>query len=126
MLDGADPHLQHVFETFLQLALHMDGGGGDKGMDAKGFGDPQGFACGIDILGQGAGEGADPAVLDVTGYGLHRLKITGGRDREAHFHDVDTESFQRLGNLQLLLDRQAGRQRLLAITQGGIEYDDSI
>ncbi|MNS02265.1 hypothetical protein D3C72_335710 [compost metagenome] len=95
-------------------------------MDAEGFGDPQGFTGGIDVLGQGAGEGADPAVLDVAGYGLHRLKITGGGDREAHFHDVDTESFQRLGNLQLLLDRQAGRQRLLAITQGGIEYDDSI
>ncbi len=126
VLDGADPHLQHILEALFQLALHMDGGGGDKGMDAKRLGDPQGFASGVDILGQGAGEGADPAVFDVAGDGLHRLKIAGRRDREAHLHDVDTEPFQCLGDLQLLLDCQTGRQGLLTITQGGVEYDDPI
>ncbi len=95
-------------------------------MDAKRLGDPQGFAGGVDILGQGAGEGADPAVFDVAGYGLHRLKIAGRGDREAHLHDVDTEPLQCLGNLQLLLDCQTGRQGLLTITQGSVEYDDPI
>ncbi|MNH12143.1 hypothetical protein D3C79_716780 [compost metagenome] len=126
MLDRADAHLQHILEALLELALHVDGGGGDKGMDAEGFRDLQGFAGGIYVLGQGTGQGADPAVLDVAGYGLHREKITGGRDREAHLHDVDPEPLEGLGDLQLLLDRQAGRQGLLTITQGGIEYDDPI
>ena len=126
MLDGADPHLQHVFEALLQLALDVDGGGRDEGVDAKGVSDPQGLAGGVYVLGQGAGEGTDPALLDVAGDGLHRLKVAGGGDREPHLHDVDTEPLQCLGDLQLLLDRQAGRQGLLTIAQGGVEYDDPI
>ena len=126
VLDGADPHLQHVFEALFQLALHVDGGGGDEGVDAKRLCHFQGFASGIDVFLQGASQGADPAVLDVAGDGLNRLKIAGGGDGETHFHDIDTEPLQRLGDLQLLLDRQAGRQRLLTITQGGVEYDDPI
>ncbi len=126
MLDGAGAHLKHILEALFQLALDMDGGGGDEGVDAKGVGNPQGLTGGIDILGQGAGEGADPAVLDMPGDGLHRVKIAGRGDREAYLHDVDTEPLQRLGNLQLLLDCQTGRQGLLTITQGSIEYDDPI
>ena len=38
---------------------------------------PAGFAGGVDVLGQGAGESTDPALLDVAGDGLHRLKVAG-------------------------------------------------
>ncbi len=126
VLDGADPHLQHVLEALLQLAFDMDGGGGDKGVDAKRLGDFERLTGGIDVFLQSPGEGTDPAILDVAGDGLHRLEIAGGGDRESHFHDIDTEPLQGLGYLQLLLDRQTGGQSLLTITQGGVEYDDPI
>jgi hypothetical protein len=55
----------------------VDGGGGDEGVDAKRLCHFQGFAGGIDVFLQGASQCADPAVLDVAGDGLNRLKIAG-------------------------------------------------
>jgi hypothetical protein len=85
---------------------------------------PQGFAGGVDIGLEGAGQGADPAVLDMAGDGLYRLEVAGGGDGEADFHHVHPEALEGQGDLQFFLDRQAGGKRLLAVPQGGIEYND--
>ena len=95
-------------------------------MDTELVGDFERLGGGEDIFFQGAGEGADPAVFDVARYGLHRLEVTGRGDRKAHLHDIHPQPFQRQCDLQLLFDRQAGGQRLLAVPQGGIKYDDPI
>lgn len=115
ILDGVGAHLQHILEALAQLALHMDGGGGEEGVDTELLGHLQRLGGGEDVLFQGAGEGADPAVLDVAGYGLHRFEITRRGDGEAHLHDVNAQPLQGQRDLQLLLDRQAGGKRLLTV-----------
>ena len=77
-------------------------------MNTKGFRHFQGFRRRINVFIHRAGQGADATVFDMTGNGLHRLEITGGRNRKAHFHYIHAQAFQRQSDLQFFFHRQTG------------------
>ncbi|MNZ81563.1 hypothetical protein D3C78_1002350 [compost metagenome] len=93
-------------------------------MNTEGFGYAQRLGCDVDIFIHATGQATYAAVFNLARDGLHRFKIARRGDREADFHDVDTHSFQRHRDLNLLFHAQAGLQRLFTITQRCIENND--
>ena len=56
-----------AFSPILQLVLHVDGTGGDEGVDARTLRAFQRFAGAVDILEAGARQAADAGALDDLG-----------------------------------------------------------
>src|SRR5262245_12487712 len=73
-----------------------------------------------------AGEAGDDRPVDLAGDRLHGLEVAVAGDREARLYDVDAQSRELLGDLQLLGGVQRDARRLLAVSQGGVEDDDSV
>src|SRR5581483_11450939 len=84
------------------------------------------FPCAIDIDVDGARERCDLWALHRFGDLLDRFEVTDGRDREPGLDDVDLESRQLLGDLELLFRVQRDAGSLLAITTGGVEDENLV
>src|SRR5690606_36479201 len=56
---------------------------------------------------------------------LHRLEIPLAGNGETGFDDIHPHPFQRLGDTQFFVLVHGGAGALLAVTQGGIEYDQA-
>ncbi len=54
------------------------------------------------------------------------LEIAVRGDREAGLDDVDAHRVEKLGDLELLLERHGGAWALLAVAQGGVEDQDAV
>ncbi len=124
--DGRDHEPVDLLGLHLQLPLHVHRRGGDEGVDAPAPRRPDRLAAAVDVLLAGAGEAADHRVP-----GAHRDLVDGGEvalggDREAGLDDVDAHGVEHLGDLELLLVGHGGAGRLLAVPQGGVEYDDAV
>ncbi len=122
----APDRLQHRVLAHVQLVLHVDGAGGDEGVDARPLRAFERLARRIDILEAGAAEAAHGGVLHDPGNLLHRREIAGGRHREAGFDDIHAHLVEQLGDLDLLLQSHGCAGRLLAVAQGGVEYPNFV
>ena len=92
-------------------------------MDARRLRIGEGLGGATDVLLVGAGQGADAAVPHRPGHRLHRLEIAATCGREAGLDHVDTHALQSLGDAHLLVAGHGRAWALLAVAQGGIEYD---
>src|ERR1700740_2967976 len=84
------------------------------------------LAAAVDVLVDGAREACDHGFLGAFGEGRHRLKVPFGGDGEPRLDDVYPHLVEKLGDFQLLVMGHGGAGRLLAVSQGGVEYDDVI
>src|SRR5690606_3885312 len=80
----------------------------------------------LDVAWRGAGQPADDALGDDLGDLADRLEVAVRGDREAGLDDIDPHLLEDLGQLQLLVQRHRRARRLLAVTHGGVEYDDAV
>src|SRR5919108_1318356 len=105
-----------------QFVLQMDIGRGDERMDAGVPGMFDGLQSPVDIRFLGARETDYPRTTDFFAHSSHRVEIAVRRGGKARFDHIDAELFQLPGNDYFLFDRHARAGRLLAVTQGRIEY----
>ncbi|MPL94951.1 hypothetical protein SDC9_41114 [bioreactor metagenome] len=99
--------------------------GADEGVDTGARRVFHRLPAAVDVLVIRAREAADHRILGVLRDIGHRFEIAFRGDREAGLDDVDAHLVESLGNLQLLVmgHRRAGR--LFAVTQGGVENQDT-
>ena len=106
-----------------ELVHDLDVGAGDKDVYPR---VSSIFDCGpglLYVVRDAACERGDDRPPDLRAYGLDCLEVAGGACREAGLYDVDAEPVELLGDLQLLLGSQPDAGRLLAVSQGSVEYD---
>src|SRR3569833_3022807 len=77
-----------------ELHLHVDGRGRDEGVDARRTRALQCLRCAIDVLVDRPREAAHGALGHRLGDGLHRLEVTGARDRKTGLDDIDTHALE--------------------------------
>ena len=70
--------------------------------------------------------GGMTAPVHFAGDGIDRFPVTARGGRETRFDDIDTQLSQRPRHPQFFRLRHAATRRLLAIAQGGVEYQYSI
>ncbi len=107
-----------------ELALQVQIGGGDEGVDAaagRGF---EGLAGGVDVARSAARQRRDHGPSYFRRDPAHRLGVVLGGDRETGLHDVHAQSVELMSQLDLLLDAHREAWRLLAVAEGGVEDDD--
>jgi hypothetical protein len=73
-----------------------------------------------------ARQARDDGIFRAAGDLADRLKIALGGDRKAGLDDVDAHLVEHFGDLELFLERHGGARALLAVTQGGVEYDYAV
>ncbi len=104
----------------------MQGRGRDHGVDAAALGELHGFRTAVDVLGIGARQAGDDGVLGAAGDFAHRLEVAFRGDGKAGLDDVDAHVVEHLGDHDLFLEGHGRAGALLAVTQGGVEYDDAV
>ena len=122
--DGTLDPPERLVPADLELALQVQVGGGQEGVDPRMRGVLERFRSPIDIPVGGARQARDDRTLHGLGYGNHPFELLGGADGEAGLDDVHSERFELLGNPDLLGRRHGGTRRLLAVPQGGVEHED--
>ncbi len=95
-------------------------------MDARALGRLKGAGGGVEVAFQAARQRAQGDALDLGSHGAHGFLVAGRGGGETRLDDVDAQLFQGVGHLQLVLDAQRKAGRLLAVTQRGIENENSI
>ncbi len=112
---GVSHHLpgpvDDISPAHLELVIEVEIGGGDKGVDPRLRRRLDRFPDLVDVAWMGAGQaGDDRTVLgpDLAGDPPHRLEIVGARRRETGLDDVDAETRELAGDLELLGAREAG------------------
>jgi hypothetical protein len=119
-------HLQHLFRRFHQLVLAVHGRGGDERMDTRALRVLDGLAGAVDVELARPGEPAHHRPLEPPGDLRHGLEIAFRGDGKARLDDVDAHLVEEVGDLELLLECHGGARALLAVAQGGIEYEDAV
>ena len=109
-----------------ELALDVDVGGRDEGVDARPLGVLDRVPGGVDVGRRRAREAADHRPLDRLGDRRDRFRVTGRGDREAGLDDVDPEPRELMGDLELFLDVQRDPRGLLAVAQRRVEDVDAV
>src|SRR5690606_14186894 len=117
---------EHLLLAHLQLVLHVDGRGGQEGVDPRAGGVLDGLPGGVDVHRVGPGQSRHHGPVDLAGDALYRLEVAGGRDREPGLDDVDTQPGELVGDRHLLVGRQGDARRLLAVSQRGVEDSYSV
>ena len=79
----------------------------------------------LDVALGAAGEGGDRRVFDLARDGLHAGEIFGARGGEAGLDDVDPERLELLRKLKLLVGGHPVAGRLFAISQRGVEDQET-
>ena len=111
----------HLIGRHPQLLLHVDRGRRDEDVDARAFGVPHGFPRAVDVVEAGAREPGDDRTAHRLGDRLDRLEVAVAGDREAGLDDVDTQTRELFGDLELLDDVERDAGRLLAVPQRRVE-----
>jgi len=106
--------------------LHVQGGGGDEGVNACAVGTFQRFGSAGNVTVVGAGEGTDRGILDGVRNRFHRFEISVGARRKTCLDDIHLQSLELARNAQFLVAGHGCTRRLLAIAQGGIENDQFV
>ena len=123
-----DRSLHHLFGLHAQLLFHVDGAGGDEGMDAPARMAVLGrradrLACRAHVALEGACQGTHPGIPDDRGDRPDRFGVTGTGRSKAGLDDIHTQAFQLARDAYLLVLGHGRTRTLLAVAQGGIEYD---
>ncbi len=118
--------LEHILARIAHLVLDVDIARRDERVDARAGSIGKRLASARDIGGLRAREATDHGPFDLSGNGLHGLKVAGAGDREAGLDDVDTKAGELLGDLQLLAGVQRDAGRLLAVAQRRVEDQNSV
>ena len=121
LLDRVDGGLEAGFLRHPQLALEMQVGGGDEGVDAAARRRRQRPTRAVDVGRMTARERGNDGTLDVGRDETHRLGVGLRGDRKPGLDDVDAERRQLMRHLQLLVDAQREAWGLLAVTQRRVE-----
>src|SRR5207248_2790900 len=122
--------LHHLGPRLTQLVLQVDVGGRDERVDAGLRRVLHRLPAPVDVAQAHAREPADRRGAreraDLLGHLARRLEVLLGRDGEAGLDDVHVQARQLPGHLQLFhrVHREPGR--LLAVTERGVEDDDSV
>ena len=95
-------------------------------MDAAAPGEFHRFGAAVDILRVRPRQAGDDRVLGAAGDLADRLEVAFGGDGKAGLDDVDAHVVEHLGDLDLFLERHGGAGALLAVAQGGVEYDNAV
>ena len=126
-LDRLDGRCQHLGRLHLQLVLHVDVGGGDKGVDAPLVpGILQRLPGPVDILVAGAAQTGDLGSLDLLGHQLDRLEIAIGSDGKAGLDHVHVHLLELFCHPQFFFDIHAVAGGLLAVPQRGVKNPDEL
>ena len=109
-----------------QLLFHVDRAGRDEGVDAPGTRRLDRLEGTRDVLVEGPAQPRHGGILDDFGNRLDRFEIAVGGRRKTGLDHVHTHFFQLAGDAQLLLAGHRCARALLAVAQGGIEYDQVV
>ncbi len=113
----------------LELVLEVEIGGGDEGVD-PGLGRRlDGFPDLVDVAWMGAGQTGDRRTVlgsDLGGDLAHGFEIVGTGRRKAGLDDIDAETGELTGDLELLGAGEAGARRLLTVAQSRVEDRDPV
>ena len=121
-----DRRIDDLLRLHFQFVLHVDGAGGDKGMDAFFRRGGNGFACLTHIVFNGTRQRADCGFGDDFGNRIDRFEIAragGGKTRLNHIH---AHFLQLAGNADFLLFGHGCTGRLLAVAHGGVENNYAV
>ena len=124
--DRLDGLLHHLVRLHAQFLFHMNGRGGDEGVDTRRARLFQRLTGAVDVALQGARQSAYGGILHRPRNCLHGLEIAGTGNREAGLDNVDPHALQRPGDAHLLVFGHGCAGALLAVAQGGVEYDQTI
>ena len=69
-----------------------------------------------------AGQRGNDGPADLFGDGLHRLEVAGRGGRETGLDDVHPQAFELPGDVEFFSSGQSDASRLLAVSQGSVEY----
>ena len=116
----------HLIGGHAQLVGHVRLARGDEHMDATPGGGLDGLPAAVDVLERGARKATDDRTGDAAGDGLHALEVALAGDGEAGLDDIDAETGQLLGDLDLLALVEGDAGRLLTVAQRGVEDDDAV
>ena len=108
-----------------ELALHVDGAGGDEDVDARPARVREGLGGGVDVFLARARERGDGGTLDCGGDCPDAFEVSRRGDREPCLDDVDSEPLELRPDLHLLVRRERDAGRLLAVAQRRVEDRDS-
>ena len=118
--------INHLLRLHFQLVFHVDGAGGDEGVDALFRRGGNGFARLADIVFNGTRQRADGGVSDDFGNRVHRFEIARAGGGKARFNHVHAHFFQLAGNTDFLFFSHGCAGRLFAVAHSGVEYDDAV
>ena len=95
-------------------------------MNAAALGGTDGLGAAVDVLLRGTRQAADHGVAAALGDLVDGLEVAIGRERIAGLDDIDAHVVQHGGDVELLLEGHGRAGALLAVAQGGVEYDDAV
>ena len=121
-----DRRIDDLLRLHFQFVLHVDGAGGNEGMNAFFRRGGNSFACFAHIVFNGARQRADCGFGDDFGNRINRLEIARAGGGKTCFNHIDTHLFQLAGNTDFLLFGHGCTGRLLAVAHGGIENDNAV
>lgn len=93
----------------------------DSGVYALVLGQPQGVGGDVDVFFHGAGERADRRGRNGLRNFKYGVEVSGAGNRESRFDDVHAETFEELGDFDLLGGVQLTARHLLAVAERGVE-----
>ena len=116
--------IDHLRRLHAQLFFHVDGRGGDEGMQARRTRDAHGLTATAHILFIGARQAADRAVFDRAGYGLHRLEIAIAGGGKTRFDNIHVHALQLARDADFFFLGHGSAGALFAVAHSGVEYDE--
>ncbi len=122
-LDRMHRLLHHLVRCHAQLLLHVDGRGGDEGVDARRAGPARASPARSMSLSRARARPHTVLSFTAGATAWTASKSPGTGDREARLDDVHPQLLQGLGDAHLLVPGHGRARALLAVAQGGIEND---
>src|SRR5690606_33411501 len=108
------------------LGVDVDIARGDERVDPRSLASLQSLACGLDVSGKRTSQSTDNGPVYLLNDTRHGLELSGRRDRKSGLDYIHIETGQLLREPDLLGNGHGSSRRLLAVSQRGVEYDDSI
>ncbi|KAF5036469.1 hypothetical protein DSECCO2_574740 [anaerobic digester metagenome] len=121
MAHGRLGHLQHLRRGLAELVLHVQGRGGEEGVDALAFGVFDRLVASVDVRGQRPTQGRDHGFFHGFGDGGHGFEVADACGRKAGLDHVHAERFQLAGHADFFLAGHGGPGRLFAIPERGVK-----
>ena len=116
----------HLLRLHFQLVFHVDGAGGDEGVDAAFGCRGKRFACFADVVFHRAAQRADGGIFHGFGDFVHGFPVAFASGGKTRFNHVYTQFFQLARQTQLFFFGHGCAGRLFAVAHGGVEYDDAV